>query len=340
LNTCCRPESAPETGKDLEQGSWSKDDDMTSRLGDRLVILVTTIIFCAALAVLVHQFASVSPREVLDRLAELPAGQLLASAGLTVASYLLLTGYDFLALVYVGRRLPVGDVLYTSFASFSFSNSIGLQLISGGSMRYRIYSGLGLKAVEIGEIVVFCTFTYVLGVVTAGGLLALFCPATIAATVHLPPSLVSAFGIVLLAVTAAWLAVAAAWHKPVRFGRYHLRPPSLPVALAQVVLASVDAVVGGAVMYVLLPAETGMTFWSFLDVYIVAATAAVLSEVPSGLGVFETIVAVMTSPASKAAELSALLAYRMIYFIAPLALAMALFAIREFRLKPVKRGKL
>jgi uncharacterized membrane protein YbhN (UPF0104 family) len=304
---------------------------MTSRLVDRLVILATTAIFGLALAVLVREFANVSSRDVLARLAALPASYILAAAGLTMASYLLLAGYDFLALLYVGRRLRLRDVLYASFASFAFSNSIGFQLLSGGSMRYRIYSGLGLKPVEIGEIVVFCTFTYVLGVVTVGGLLALFNPAAIAAVLHLPQWLASAIGVVLLAVAAAWLAVAAVWRKPVALGRYRLRPPSLTLALAQIGFASIDAVLAATVMYVLLPAEPGMTFWSFLDVYIVAATAAVLSEVPSGLGVFETVVTLMTAPASKAEELSALLAYRMIYFVAPLAIAMALFAAREFR---------
>lgn len=305
---------------------------MTSRLGDRLVILATTVIFCIALAVLGREFATVSPREVLVRLADLPASRLVAAAGLTAASYALLTGYDLLALWYVGRRLRLRDVLYASFMSFSFSNSIGLQLLSGGSMRYRIYSGFGLKAVEIGEVVVFCTVTYVLGIVTVGGLLALLSPGAIAALLHLPSHLIAALGLVLLAVSAAWLAMALLWRKPIAVGQYALRPPSLALALAQMALASVDAVLSATVIYVLLPGQPGMTFWSFLSVYVVAATAATVSEVPSGLGVFESIVAAMTAPESKAAELGALLAYRMIYFIAPLATAMALFAVREVRL--------
>jgi uncharacterized membrane protein YbhN (UPF0104 family) len=304
---------------------------MTSRLGDRLVILATTVIFCIALVVLARQFASVSPRDLLVHLAALPASRLLAAAGLTVASYVLLTGYDFLALWYVGRPLRVRDVAYASFTSFAFSNSIGLQLVSGGSMRYRIYSGFGLKGVEIGEVVVFCTFTYVLGVITVGGLIAVFNPAAIASLLHLPQWLILTFGLVLVAASAAWLAAAAVWRNPLRLGRYRLRPPSLALALAQLALACVDAVLAATVIYVLLPAEPGIAFASFLDIYLVAATAATVSEVPSGLGVFESIIAVMTAPTPKAAELGALVAYRMIYFIAPLALAMALFVAREWR---------
>jgi phosphatidylglycerol lysyltransferase len=309
---------------------------MTSRLVDRLVIFATVVIFCIALAVLLREFAGVTAQDVLARLAALPAGQLAAAAGLTAASYLLLTGYDFLALQYVGRELRFRDVLYISFTSFAFSNSVGFQLLSGGSMRYRIYSRLGLKAVEIGEIVGFCTLTYALGIVTVGGAVAAFNPGSLAALLPLPQWLTSALGLCLLAVSAAYAVQAAIWRKPIALGSYRLRPPSPALALAQIALASVDAMLAGAVMYALLPADAGMAFWSFLGVYIVATAASTLSWVPSGLGVFESVIIVMTAPASKAGELSALLAYRMIYFIAPLALAVALFAAREFRFKPAK----
>jgi uncharacterized membrane protein YbhN (UPF0104 family) len=207
---------------------------------------------------------------VLARFTALPASQLVAAAGLTAASYLLLTGYDFLALLYVGRELRFRDVLYISFTSFAFSNSIGFQLLSGGSMRYRIYSRLGLKAIEIGEIVAFCTFTYALGVVTVGGAIAAFNPASLTSLLPLPEWLISAIGLCLLAVSAAYAAGAAIWRKPIAFGPYRLRPPSPALALAQIALASIDATLAGAVMYALLPAESGMPFWSFLGVYIVA----------------------------------------------------------------------
>ncbi len=304
---------------------------MTSRLVDRLVFVATIVIFCAAIVVLVRQFAGVSPRDVLARLAGLPNHQILAAVALTAASYLLLTGYDFLALRYVRRRLRVRDLLFASFTAFAFSNSIGFQLLSGGSMRYRIYSGFGFNAVEIGEVVAFCTFTYALGVITVGGLVALLDPAEVASLLHLPRSVMSALGLALLAFNVAYLAVAAVWRRPVAFGRYRLRPPSFALALAQVVLASIDAVLAGTVMYALLPIDLGITFQSFLGVYIIAATASVLSLVPGGLGVFETVITVMTAPPSKAAALGAFLAYRMIYFIGPLAIAIVWFAVNEVR---------
>jgi len=310
---------------------------MPARLADRLALAATAVIFCAALAVLYREFAGVSAREVLARLAIMTEGQVLAAAALTAASYLLLTGYDFLALRYVGRRLRLRDVLLASFTAFAFSNNLGFQLLSGGSMRYRVYSSLGLDAVAIGEIVAFCTVAYALGVVTVGGLLALLNPLEVAAMLNLPQVAIEAGGLALLGVTAAYLMAAALWRSPIELGRYRLRPPRLSLALAQVALASVDAVLAGTVLYVLLPADLGLSYQSYLTVYVLGATVSVLSLVPGGLGVFETAITVLTAPPSKAAALGAFFAYRIIYFILPLAVALLLFARHEVRRKSAKR---
>ena len=84
-------------------------------------------------------------------------------------------------------------------------------------------------------------------------------------------------------------------------------------------------------MYVLLPADLDIAYQAYLGIYIIAATMSVLSLVPGGFGVFEAAVTLMTAPPSKAAALAAFFAYRMIYFIAPLAIAIVCFALHELR---------
>lgn len=302
-----------------------------SQLLGRLALFMMTAAFCAAIVMLVREFWNVSAREVVVRLAVLPMQQILAATGLTVMSYLLLTGYDYLALRYVRRRLRFRDLLFVSFTAFALSNNVGVQLLSGGSTRYRIYKSYGLGTIEIAAIVAFCTITYPLGVVTVGGLLVLIDPNGVAALVHLPQTIVVAGGLVLIGASLAYLALCALWQKPVSFAGYHLRPPSLPLAIVQVALASIDAAVAGTVVYVLLPDDLGLSHQLFLSVYLIAATASVFSLVPGGLGVFETVVTVMTGPLSKAAALSAFFAYRLIYFIAPLLFALAAFALHELQ---------
>jgi uncharacterized membrane protein YbhN (UPF0104 family) len=141
-----------------------------SRLLDRLVLFTIAAVFCSAIVILVHEFSNVSVREVVMRFAALPMQQILTAVALTVLSYLLLAGYDFLALRYVRRCLRFRDLLFASFTAFALSNNVGVQLLAGGSTRYRIYKGYGFGNVEIAAIVAFCTIAYPLGVVTVGGL--------------------------------------------------------------------------------------------------------------------------------------------------------------------------
>jgi uncharacterized membrane protein YbhN (UPF0104 family) len=311
-------------------------DAMRSRLVDRLMLAMTAVIFVAALVLLYHEFEDVALGDVIAHFTALPKGQLLAAAGVTAASYMLLTGYDFLALRYVRRRLCVRDVLLASFIAFAFSNSVGLQVLSGGSMRYRIYSSFGLGAVEIGEIVGFCTAAYALGVITLGGLLALFNSAEIASLLHLPQTGIAAGGVVLLGCSAAFLA-ASLWGKSIALGPYRLRAPSFIIAIATVVLASLDAALAGTVVYVLLPVDLSIGYLSFLSIYLVAATASVLSLVPGGLGVFESVFTLMTAPQSKAAALGVFLVYRLVYFIIPLVIAIGCFLQHELAPRRVQQ---
>jgi phosphatidylglycerol lysyltransferase len=306
---------------------------MRQRLVNGMMLLATISIFCAAIIVLYHQFKSVSPSEVLASLSAMPGHQLLAAFGLTAASYSLLTGYDFLALRFVRRHLRWRDVAFASFTAFAFSNNIGFQLLSGGSMRYRIYSNFGLRGGDILRILAFCTIAYALGVITVGGMVFLFEPAEIAALLKLPRPVISAAGLALLACCAAYLAVAAKWQRPIVFRRFRLRPPSLGLAIAQVALASLDAVLAATVFYVLLPVDLDLGFPSYLGIYLLASTMSVLSLVPGGLGVFETAITLMTAPPSKAAALGAYLAYRFIYFIFPFVIAILAFSLHELRRK-------
>ncbi len=311
---------------------------MMARLVDRLALIAMGAIFCAAIVVLVREFHAVDLDDVVARLARMPLTHILAALGLTAASYLLLSGYDILAMRYVGKRLKLGDVVFASFTAFALSNNVGFQILSGGSIRFRLYSRLGLSAVAVGEVVAFCSFAYALGIVTVGGVLALAEPAAFATLLHVPRPLVVLIGALLLAVSAGYLAIAALWREPITLGRYRLRPPSFGMALAQVALASVDAVLAGTVMYVLLPAGFDFGYWDFLGIYTIAATASILSLVPGGLGVFETAITVLTAPPSKAATLGVFFVYRMIYFILPLMVALAWFGVRASRRRHDEAG--
>jgi len=304
---------------------------VTQKTLDRLTVVAALIMLVAALYVLYQVLEGTRLSDVLDQLQGMPGWQLVGAAALTVASYAFLTIYDLLALDYAGCRLRFRQVVLASFVAFAFTNGLGFALVSGGSVRLRIYSGFGLTPVQVGEVVAYCTLTYGLGVAAVGGLTFVLDSTQIAAAMSLQPQLPRVIGVVLLAGVAAYLIAVARRSRPIVLGRYHLRLPTVRQSLLQVGLASVDQAVAASVLYVLLPSGGGIDFLLYLGMYIIAAPLSMLGMVPGGLGVFDTALVVMMGSVPKAATLASLVVYRCVYFLLPLAVAIVCDAIYEFR---------
>ena len=93
---------------------------------------------------------------------------LLALAGV-VLSYLAVTGYDTLALRYAGKPLAYARTAFASFTSYALSNTLGLPLLTGSAVRYRLYSSWGLGAKEIGILAIITGVTLYVGALAIGG---------------------------------------------------------------------------------------------------------------------------------------------------------------------------
>ena len=104
-------------------------------------------------------------------------------------------------------------------------------------------------------------------------------------------------------------------------------------SLAQLVIGSLDMALAAAVLWVLLP-PTGMSFAAFLGLFMIAQMIGVGSQVPGGLGVFEALMMhVMEDRAGEPQVLSALLVFRLVYFIIPLAIAAAWLGWHELQVR-------
>ena len=128
----------------------------TSALGWRLraaaPYLAAVALFLLGLLALYHLLAPVDLHEVAAQVHATPwtvTGLALAS---TLAGYLCLAGYDWSALRYRGKSLPPPVVLSGGLMAYAFGNTLGLTPISGGAVRWRVYSGLGLDGYDIAAI--------------------------------------------------------------------------------------------------------------------------------------------------------------------------------------------
>ena len=313
---------------------------MSSRLAHRIGPLLGLLLFAGALWVLHYELKAYRFHDVMLSLEDLPRKRFFAALVLTCLSYLVMTGYDALALRYVQHPLPYGKFGLASFISYAFSNNMGFGMIAGGSVRYRLYSAWGLSALEITKVVVFCSLTLWLGFFTLGGVVFLFEPLMLPKVLHLPFASAHALGRIFLAIVAAYLLWTILGKRSVRIRGWEFSFPSTQVLVAQVIIASMDWALAGGVLYALLPKVPSLSFPGFLAIYLLAQTGGLISQVPGGLGVFETIVVLLLSPTLPAAEiLGVLLAYRFLYYLIPLFMAVLLLAVQELfqRQKVFKR---
>jgi phosphatidylglycerol lysyltransferase len=292
-------------------------------------------VFAAALVALYHILTEVRLADVVARFHATPWSAVLASLALTATSYLTMTGYDALALRHLGRALPYGKVVLASFASYAFSHNMGLALITGGSIRYRIYSAAGLSAAEIATLIVVCALTFALGASVDLGLALLLEPAALDPLRLSAPAVNRALGLVILAAVAGYVTWTALRRRPLRFRAWTARLPSLSITLGQIGLGVFDIALAAGALYVLLPSGLGIGFAAFMGIFIGAVTLGVLSHTPGGLGVFESAMLLALPGAEPGALFGALLVYRCLYYLLPLAVAAVLLAGHEFHLRRV-----
>lgn len=283
--------------------------------------------FCLSLWVLYEWLSPRHYHELTQALSRMPLHRLLQAAMLMIAAYSVLIGYDFLALVSIRRKLALPSIASASFIANALGNNFGNALITGAAVRYWIYTSSGLSVSEISRVIVFCSIGFWLGFFFLAGSTLLFFPVALPENLHWMDKAFRPLSIVFFLLPAAYLLSSSKQSRIKVVRRAEISP--LLLALAQILVASADLCLMVAIFYALLPPYADIGFMQCLTVFLVAIIAGNLSMVPGGLGVFESVVALLLKERVDAVDLaSALLMFRVIYYFGPLAAAMALMAIR------------
>lgn len=291
--------------------------------------MALALVVVVALA-LRHELAALRVGDVVEAARATPGWRLLAAVALSALAYLALTGYDALALLYVRHPLPLHRIAFGSFVSYGLSQTLGFPLLTGGSVRYRLWSSWGVNAEQIFRAVAFVGIMFTMGATAVGGIALVADPAAHART-GLPAGAVRMVGAVLLATTLVYLAACALRHHvPIRIGRWEIRVPPPGLALGHLGLALVDWALAAGVLYVLLPSGSGPGYTALVGIFLVAQVAGLVSHVPGGLGVFDSIMLLhLQTFMPVPTVLGALVTYRVVYYLIPFLVALALLAGRE-----------
>ena len=268
---------------------------------------------------------------VLAHLRAIPASAIAAATACTAASYWLLGFYDVLALRYLGKPLSYARTVFTAFIAYSFGHNFGIAAFTDGAVRYRLYSSQGLNAADVATVAGFCAVTSAIGLGALAGVSFVFAPHQGVNPSHLNRHIVQALGVVLLALIGAYALWSLVGPRQIELRGWALRAPRPSVALPQIVLAVVDLALSALVLWFLLPANSGVGLLMFAGAYATAIVAGVISHVPGGLGVFESLI-VLALPSVPADQLlGSLLAWRAVYYLLPLLVAALLFGGQELR---------
>jgi phosphatidylglycerol lysyltransferase len=286
-------------------------------------------LFVLAAVVLYRQLHAYRLHDIAREVHAIPATQIWAAVLLTLGSYLVMTGYDLLALRYIRHPLPLAKTALTSFLGYAFSNNIGFSMIAGASVRYRLYSAWGLSAVEITQVVLFCSASLWLGFFGLSGAVFTFDPLQLPSSLHWPIDSVQPLGGLLLAVVAVYGLLTLLRKKEWQFKAWRLALPTWRLAGGQMIIAALDWLMAGAVLFALLPRNPAMAPAHFLQIYLLAQLAGLISQVPGGLGVFETAIVLLMPGAAAPQVVGALVVYRGIYYLLPLLIATVLLGVVE-----------
>jgi phosphatidylglycerol lysyltransferase len=313
---------------------------MKQKLFQSLGLVFSLVLFFIVLWVLRHELQEYNYHDIIRHVEEIPVWRILLAFVLTTLNYLILTGQDALAFRYLHYPLSYGKIALASFLAYAFSHNVGFALLSSASMRYRLYSTWGLSTTEIATVVTFNGVTFWFGLLTLGGFAFLWEPIPFPSSLPLPFTSLHPLGVIFLTLVVGYLLVCAYCKESLKIWDWELPFPSPGLALAQIGLSSLDWLLAASVLYVLLPTIDALSYPLFLGIFLLAQIAGVSSQVPGGLGVFETIVLLLLTPQlSTPTVLGALVVYRGIYYLLPLGVAAVLLATHELlqRAEAVRR---
>lgn len=299
--------------------------------GEVIATILVALVFAGSVWVIVQELSGFEYAEVWGYLTELPLSYIIAALGLTALTFLVLAGYDALALRYIDVTLSSRRIGFSAFIGYAVSQAIGNPILTGGSVRYRLYSLWGLTPTQVAKAIVFAGASFWLGFCTLGGIVFLIEPLGGADVIDLPGS-TSVIGGVCLLPVVAYIGFALFRDRPFAIWGWTLAVPPLWMLPIQIGLAMGDLLLASSVVYVLLPPEIGVSFPFLVAVYLTALLAGLVSHVPGGLGVFESIMLLLLTPEiPPPIVLGALLAYRGIFHLLPLTIAMLAFGSFELR---------
>ncbi len=309
------------------------------RLTGLLCSLVGFLLLAFCLWILNRELSKYNANDIINSLLAIGEGQILLAVGLTGLGYLVISTYDVIAFRHLNLYLDTSKIFFTTFITYAISNVTGFTLLIGGGIRYRFYSRWRLSAKSIAKITAFGNFTFWLGLLAVTSITCLINALPISRFIQFNLIAVRPLRFILITIVGLYL-YCCQQQKFIKIKGVKYYFPSLITSLSQILVFALDWALAAAVLYVLLPTDINLAYVTFYSIFLLAMTVSIISHVPGGIGVFETVILLLLPKTIYPPDaLSSFLAYRTIRHFLPLSLAVSLVAVFELqqKLKHIKK---
>jgi uncharacterized membrane protein YbhN (UPF0104 family) len=300
-------------------------DPRRSRLKTFIGIAGSVAIAALAAYVLFRTFQRISFADVLADVRAKPLGTLLLAGACAAGAFTVLASYEVAVVRYVKHCIGRAKPVLTALIAFPLGHAIGQTMLSGSALRYRMYAPAGFSATEVGATVLLCGMPYLLAFGLLVDLALVFYPEALAPLFRISSQWLFALGCIGLVKDAAYLLFVKYRKAPIRLGGWAVNMPTLRMTLLQIAVGVTDIALIAAVLYLLLPDSAQIAFLPFVAVYLASILVGVISHVPAGLGVLESMLLLLLPHVPPDQLLASVLLYRVIYEVVPLAIALALW---------------
>jgi uncharacterized membrane protein YbhN (UPF0104 family) len=288
--------------------------------------LVGLVAVAVSLGLLYKEFQGASlGTELWANLKNIPPRDVVFAIGSVFVAYAALAWYDRIALRHLGvTHISWLFISLCSFTSYAIAHNIGATVVSGGMIRYRAYSSKGLNAAQVTVLVALCSLTYGLGVMLVAGLISVFDPnwlgrfGGILPEALARPETARLFGFALLAIVATYVLGSIFRLRPLTIFGFRLEYPRPEIVGRQLIAAPLELFGCAGIIYFALPELGNPGYFAVLAVFIASFSAALASNAPGGLGVFELLFIKAMPGIPQAEVLAALVVFRLFYLLLPL----------------------
>jgi uncharacterized membrane protein YbhN (UPF0104 family) len=305
-------------------------DPRRNRIKAAVGVGASLLIAGLAAYVLFRTFQRISIAEVLENIRRVPASTLALAVAFTAGALMTLSLYEVVVVRYVKHCIGRARPIVTALIAFPLGHAVGQAMLSGGAIRYRMYSPAGFTAMEVGATVLLCNLPYALGFGLLFDLALVFGADKLAPLFRISSHWLLLLGCLGLAKDMGYLLFIWKRKAPIRLGGWSVNVPTMKLTALQVVVGIIDVVLVSSVLFLLLPDAAGIAYLPFLAVYLASVLVGVLSHVPAGLGVIESMLLLLLPHVPPAELLAAVLLYRVIFEILPVIMSLAIWAGYEF----------